>query len=156
MAACGSDAKLVTEKSEQKAVWEVREAGLAVTAHVPGQGDTWPGWEDPRGCTEGLGKYLRALKALFHKHGYEAAVYGHFGDGLVHCRINFDLRTEAGIANWRTFLDEAADLVVRFGGSLSGEHGDGEARAELLKKCTGRNSWPHSANSARSGIRTNA
>ena len=86
---------------------------------------------------EDLGDYLRELKALFHKHGYEASVYGHFGDGLVHCRVDFDLRTEAGLSDWRHFLDEAADLVVRYGGSLSGEHGDGQARAALLEKMYG-------------------
>ena len=80
-----------------------------------------------------LGGYLRDLKKLFHKHGYDASVYGHFGDGLVHCRIPFDLRTEQGLKNWQKFLKEAADLVVRYGGSISGEHGDGQARGALLE-----------------------
>ena len=137
MKAQDRDAKLVSDKAQQKMVWQVREAGLAVTAHVPGQGETWPGWEDSAVAPKDLGRYLRALKALFHKHGYEAAVYGHFGDGLVHCRVNFDLRSEAGLANWQRFLEEAADLVVSLGGSLSGEHGDGEARGQLLERMYG-------------------
>ena len=133
----GHSGRLVTDRAKQMEVWEVREAALAVTAHVPGQGDTWPGWEDSAVRRDDLGGYLRELKALFHKHGYEASVYGHFGDGLVHCRVNFDLRSEAGLANWQRFLEEAADLVVKYGGSLSGEHGDGQARAQLLERMYG-------------------
>lgn len=133
----GRDAKLVVDPEQQAKIWEVREAALAATAHVPDFPETHPGWEDSAVSRENLGRYLRELKALYHKHGYEASVYGHFGDGLVHCRVPFDLRTESGLANWQRFLDEAADLVVRYGGSLSGEHGDGQARASLLEKMYG-------------------
>jgi FAD/FMN-containing dehydrogenase len=129
--------ELDTNERRQK-IWAVREAALAATAWVPDQPDTWPVWEDSAVHRDNLGDYLRALKALFHKCGYEASIYGHFGDGLVHCRIDFDLRDRRGIETWRRFLDEAADLVVRFGGSLSGEHGDGEARAALIEKMYGR------------------
>src|SRR5581483_9313711 len=128
---------LVRDKQKQHEIWLLREAGLPATAHVPDKPETWPGWEDSAVPREALGRYLRELKDLFHKHGYEASVYGHFGDGLVHCRVPFDLRTEAGLANWQRFLDEAADLVVRYGGSLSGEHGDGQARAALIGKMYG-------------------
>lgn len=133
----GHDAKLVAAPAQQAKIWEVREAALAATAHVPGQPETHPGWEDSAVSRENLGRYLRELKALYHKHGYEASVYGHFGDGLVHCRVPFDLRTESGLANWQRFLEEAADLIVHYGGSLSGEHGDGQARASLLEKMYG-------------------
>src|SRR4029079_4845374 len=97
-----------------------------------------PGWEDSAVRRGDLGKYLREFKALLHRHGYEASLYGHFGDGLVHCRIDFDLHSEDCLHNWRNFLNEAADLVVRYGGTLSGEHGDGQARAALLEKMYGR------------------
>jgi len=137
MKARGHACNLVRDKAEQQKVWDVREAALAVTAHVPGEGPTWPGWEDSAVRPDQLGDYLRELKALFHKHGYEASVYGHFGDGLVHCRINFDLSTEQGLKNWQAFLEEAANLVVKYGGSLSGEHGDGEARGALLERMYG-------------------
>lgn len=137
MTARGHACNLVRDKAKQQEVWDVREAALAVTAHVPGEGPTWPGWEDSAVRRENLGDYLRELKALFHRHGYEASVYGHFGDGLVHCRINFDLSTEAGLKNWQAFLEQAADLVVKYGGSLSGEHGDGEARGALLERMYG-------------------
>ncbi|MGY4158483.1 FAD/FMN-containing dehydrogenase/Fe-S oxidoreductase [Bradyrhizobium sp. USDA 4461] len=133
----GHATKLVADHKEQAKIWEVREAALAATAHVPNFPESHPGWEDSAVRREDLGRYLRELKTLFHKHGYEASVYGHFGDGLIHCRVPFDLRTEAGLANWQRFLDEAADLVVRYGGSLSGEHGDGQARASLLEKMYG-------------------
>ena len=132
---CGT--ALLRDKSKQREIWELREAALAATAHVPDMPEAWPGWEDSAVPREALGNYLRDLKALFGKYGYKASVYGHFGDGLVHCRIPFNLRTEGGVAAWRHFLDEAADLVVRYGGSLSGEHGDGEARGALLEKMYG-------------------
>lgn len=137
MVAKGHTGRVVSDKEKQQEVWEVREASLAVTAHVPGMGHTWPGWEDSAVFPENLGAYLREFVALLHSHGYQASVYGHFGDGLIHCRINFDLSDEEGLANWRRFLDQAADLVVKYGGSLSGEHGDGQARAELLEKMYG-------------------
>jgi FAD/FMN-containing dehydrogenase/Fe-S oxidoreductase len=130
----GHDGRCIADRGKQAKLWELREAALAVTAHKP---DTWPGWEDSAVPREALGTYLRELKALFNRYGYDASVYGHFGDGLVHCSINFDLRTERGVAAWRSFLDEAAALVVKHGGSFSGEHGDGQARGELLVKMYG-------------------
>lgn len=133
----GHACNVISDKAKQKEVWDVREAGLAVTTHVPGQRATWPGWEDSAVRPDRLGDYLRELKALFHAHGYDASVYGHFGDGLIHCRINFDLSTEAGLKNWQAFLENAADLVVKYGGSISGEHGDGEARGALLERMYG-------------------
>lgn len=133
----GNACNVVVDDDKQQEVWDVREAALAVTAHVPGEGQTWPGWEDSAVRPDQIGNYLRDLKALFHKHGYEASVYGHFGDGLVHCRVDFDLSSEQGLKNWQAFLEEAADLVVSYGGSLSGEHGDGEARGALLERMYG-------------------
>jgi FAD/FMN-containing dehydrogenase/Fe-S oxidoreductase len=133
-AAKGHDGRIVRGDAQQAKLWELREAALAVTAHKP---DTWPGWEDSAVPRAALGTYLRELKALFRRYGYDASVYGHFGDGLVHCSINFDLRTETGVATWRRFLDDAAALVVKHGGSFSGEHGDGQARGELLVKMYG-------------------
>ncbi|HEY1384555.1 MAG TPA: FAD-binding and (Fe-S)-binding domain-containing protein [Dongiaceae bacterium] len=133
----GRAGALIDSPADQKKIWEVREAGLAATAHVPNFPETWPGWEDTAVRRADLGNYLRELIALFKAHGYKASVYGHFGDGLIHCRVPFNLRTEAGLKNWQQFLDQAADLVVRYGGSLSGEHGDGQARAALLEKMYG-------------------
>ncbi|UUP16714.1 FAD-binding and (Fe-S)-binding domain-containing protein [Nitratireductor thuwali] len=129
--------RLLTDPSEQESVWHIRESGLGATAFVPGRQDNWPGWEDSAVPPERVGDYLRDLKALFGRYGYRASLYGHFGQGCIHCRINFDIQTQAGVAKWRSFLDEAADLVVSYGGSFSGEHGDGQARAELLPKMFG-------------------
>ena len=135
----GHATTLVRKPEQQRKIWEVRDAALGVTAHVPGTAEGHPGWEDSAVRRDNLGQYLRQLKALFHKYGYEqVSVYGHFGDGLIHCRIPFRLRTEEGVRAWRRFLGEAADLVVKFGGTLSGEHGDGQARAALLEKMYGR------------------
>ncbi|QYJ15767.1 hypothetical protein Rxycam_01595 [Rubrobacter xylanophilus DSM 9941] len=118
-------------------IWGIREDGLGATAYVPGQGDHWEGWEDAAVPPERLGEYLRDFRDLLDRYGYHTSLYGHFGDGCVHCRIDFDLKTAEGIARWRSFIDEAADLVVSYGGSLSGEHGDGQSRAELLPKMYG-------------------
>lgn len=129
--------RLLTDTESQESVWRVREGGLGATAFVPGRGDNWPGWEDSAVPPEKLGDYLRDLRELFRRYGYSAAMYGHFGQGCLHCRVNFDVRTEAGVRTWRAFLNAAADLVVRYGGSFSGEHGDGQSRAALLPKIFG-------------------
>jgi FAD/FMN-containing dehydrogenase/Fe-S oxidoreductase len=118
-------------------VWRMREAGAGASSFPPGGGDRWTGWEDAAVPPGREGDYLRDFERLLERYGYRTALYGHFGQGCIHCRIDFDLRTEDGIARWRRFLDEAADLVVSYGGSLSGEHGDGQARAELLPKMFG-------------------
>jgi FAD/FMN-containing dehydrogenase/Fe-S oxidoreductase len=124
--------KLYDDPPVEKKIWKVRESGLGATAHVPNKPITWEGWEDSSVPPENLGKYLRALRALFDRYGYECDLYGHFGQGCVHTRIDFDLETAAGIAKYIEFLHEAAHLVVSMGGSISGEHGDGQSKAELL------------------------
>lgn len=129
--------KLFTDPREQEAIWRVRESGLGATANVPGRDDNWPGWEDSSVPPERVGEYLRALSDLYDRYGYEAALYGHFGQGCIHTRINFGMRDEQGVKRWRRFMDDGAELVARFGGSLSGEHGDGQARAALLPKMFG-------------------
>jgi FAD/FMN-containing dehydrogenase/Fe-S oxidoreductase len=129
--------RVFTSADMQKKIWKVREAGLGATSRSPQIGTTHPGWEDAAVPPEKLSDYLREFRDLMHKHGYEAALYGHFGDGCVHCRINFDLGSETGVYRWRRFMKEAADLVVGYGGSLSGEHGDGQVRAELLPRMYG-------------------
>jgi FAD/FMN-containing dehydrogenase/Fe-S oxidoreductase len=130
--------KLFDDPAEEARIWKVREGGLGSTAWVPGHPDTWEGWEDSAVPPANIGPYLREFNQLLDRYGYETALYGHFGQGCVHCRIPFDLYTADGIRAFRSFLDEAADLVVKFGGSLSGEHGDGQSRAELLPKMFGK------------------
>ncbi len=129
--------RLVTDSEEMQHIWEVRESALGATAFVPGEHDTWPGWEDSAVAPARLGDYLRELRSLYDKYDYNPALYGHFGQGCVHCRVDFDLVSAAGIRKWRSFMEEATDLCVRYGGSLSGEHGDGQARAEFLYKMFG-------------------
>ncbi|MGO4572626.1 FAD-binding and (Fe-S)-binding domain-containing protein [Microvirga sp. 2TAF3] len=133
----GVDPKLIRDKEQQKRIWNVRDDSLGAESYVPNHPDTWPGWEDSAVSPDQLGDYIRELKALFHKYGYDPVIYGHFGGGVVHCAIAFDLYDEPGIKQWRKFLDEAAELVVRHDGSLSGEHGDGQARGALLEKMYG-------------------
>jgi FAD/FMN-containing dehydrogenase/Fe-S oxidoreductase len=129
--------RLLTDKAEAKLVWRVRESGLGVVSHVPGEPFAWEGWEDSAVAPEKLGSYMRALTRLMTKHGYRGIYYGHFGHGCVHVRINFDFATAEGIRTFRAFIEEAADLVVSYGGSFSGEHGDGQSRAEFWPKMFG-------------------
>src|SRR5580698_2982499 len=128
---------LYTQKQQVKRVWEVRESALGATSHVAGEAMSWEGWEDAAVAPEQLGGYLRDLRKMFAAYGYKGSLYGHFGHGCVHTRINFDLQSKEGIAKFRKFMEEAADLVVGYGGSISGEHGDGQARGELLPKMFG-------------------
>jgi len=120
-----------------KRIWEIRESSLGATSHVPGEPLNWEGWEDAAVAPEKLGAYLRDLRKMMADFNYKGSLYGHFGHACVHTRLNFDLQSEEGIAKYRKFVEEAADLVVSYGGSLSGEHGDGQARAELLPKMFG-------------------
>lgn len=129
--------ELVARREREEKIWEVRESGLGATAFVPGLPDTWAGFEDAAVHPDQLGPYLSEFKKLLDRYQYNASTYGHFGQGLVHCRIPFDLVTPHGISKYRAFIDEAADLVVAHGGSISGEHGDGQARARLLQKMYG-------------------
>ena len=129
--------KLLTDKKEQQNLWDVREAALGATAFVPGEKDTWPGWEDSAVAPEKVGQYLRDLRKLYDKYDYNPSLYGHFGQGCIHCRVDFDLVSEAGVKKYRSFMDEATDLIVRYDGSFSGEHGDGQSRAEFLGKMFG-------------------
>ncbi|KFE64783.1 FAD-binding and (Fe-S)-binding domain-containing protein [Hyalangium minutum] len=129
--------RLYDKPDVEHLIWEVRESGLGATAFIPGEPDAWEGWEDSAVAPDQLGAYLREFKKLLGSFGYRTALYGHFGQGCLHCRINFDFTTRAGIQKYRRFVEEAADLVVKHHGSLSGEHGDGQSRAELLPKMFG-------------------
>ncbi len=131
------DVAFFDDPAREDELWQVREAGLGATAHVPGQPDTWPGWEDSAIAPDRAGDYLRDLEQLYEQFGYAGptapALYGHFGQGCIHTRIPFDLTHADGVAHYRDFVEQAARLVTRYGGSLSGEHGDGQARGELLE-----------------------
>lgn len=129
--------KLFDDPDQEELVWQVRESGLGATAHEPDGTDTWPGWEDSAVPPDEVAPYLSDLRELYRRYGFEASLYGHFGQGCIHTRIPFDLVSAEGVAQFRSFLDDAADLVLSYGGSLSGEHGDGQARADMLPKMFG-------------------
>ncbi|MBI5545236.1 MAG: FAD-binding protein, partial [Deltaproteobacteria bacterium] len=129
--------RLFDDPTQERMVWKVRESGLGATAHVPGKRVAWEGWEDSAVPPEQLARYLHDLRRLLDEYQYQGALYGHFGQGCVHTRIDFELRTREGIDRFRSFVDRAADLVLKYDGSLSGEHGDGQSRAELLPKMFG-------------------
>ena len=123
--------------SEARHIWRLREAGPRAAAFAPGAPAEWEGWDDSAVAPEKLGAYLRDLRRLLDRYGYRTAFYGHYGHGCIHMRINFDLESENGIRRYAEFVDQAADLVVSYGGSLSGEHGDGQSRGALLPKMFG-------------------
>jgi FAD/FMN-containing dehydrogenase/Fe-S oxidoreductase len=124
-------------KSEAKAVWRIRESGPRAAGGGPGMPPRFEGWDDAAVAPDKLGPYLRELRQLLDSYNYQAAYYGHFGDGCIHMQVSFDLFSEKGIRNYAEFIERAADLVVKYGGSLSGEHGDGQARGSLLPKMFG-------------------
>ena len=133
----GAPAFRLYTKAEARGVWQIREAGPRASAFAPGAAAQWDGWDDSAVAPEKLGAYLRDLRALLDEFHYQSAFYGHFGHGCVHMRVSFDLESENGIRKYSEFIERAADLVISYGGSLSGEHGDGQSRASLLPKMFG-------------------
>ncbi len=124
----------ITDAADTAAIWSIREQGASATAmsldpHAP---DPVVGWEDTAVDPLQLGNYLREFQALVDQYEYTTSLYGHFGDGCIHARITFDTRSTDGVQHWRQFSHDMAHLVVKYGGSLSGEHGDGQAKAEFL------------------------
>ncbi|MEV0638785.1 FAD-binding and (Fe-S)-binding domain-containing protein [Streptomyces sp. NPDC050619] len=131
------DALVVTDPAAQRALWRIREDASGTATRMPDGSEAWPGWEDCAVPPARLGAYLREFRGLLGTHGLRGTPYGHFGDGCIHVRIDFDLLTQPGVARFRRFSEDLAELVVAHGGSLSGEHGDGLARSELLPKMYG-------------------
>jgi FAD/FMN-containing dehydrogenase/Fe-S oxidoreductase len=121
--------RLITGRAEQDALWQIREDGAGLAGRSLGR-PAYSGWEDAAVPPARLGAWLREFDALLHEHGLSGVPYGHFGDGCVHARIDFTF--DDGGARFRSFVTEAAHAVAAHGGSLSGEHGDGRARSELL------------------------
>ena len=129
----GTDAVAVVPAGPQAdALWRIRADGAGLGGRTPSGAQGWPGWEDAAVPPERLGAYLRDFEALMADHGVDGLLYGHFGDGCMHVRIDLPLQSPEGIAPSRDFLVASAQLVTSYGGSLSGEHGDGRARGELL------------------------
>ena len=127
-----TEARVVTDPLEARRLWAIREAGAGIVTRLPDGGEAWPGWEDSAVPPTRLREYLTDLYALLDELGLRGIPFGHFGEGCVHIRISFDFVTGAGMAVYREFITRAAELVHGYGGSLSGEHGDGRARSELL------------------------
>jgi FAD/FMN-containing dehydrogenase/Fe-S oxidoreductase len=131
VAAVGVPSRIVTDPREQAALWRIREDGAGLAARSLSR-PAHSGWEDAAVPPARLGDYLRDFETLLDEHGLDTVPYGHFGDGCVHARIDFELTDDQGRAGFRRFTEAAADLVASYGGSMSGEHGDGRARSELL------------------------
>ncbi|HWD02808.1 MAG TPA: FAD-binding and (Fe-S)-binding domain-containing protein [Amycolatopsis sp.] len=123
---------VLDDPAAQRRLWRIREEGAGLATRLADGAEAWPGWEDAAVPPERLGSYLRGFKELMGEHDLRSVVYGHYGEGCLHVRLDFDLLSDPGKARFRQFLEQAADLVAAHGGSLSGEHGDGQARSELL------------------------
>ncbi|MFF8846361.1 FAD-binding and (Fe-S)-binding domain-containing protein [Streptomyces sp. NPDC015127] len=124
--------EVVTDPARARRLWRIREDGAGLATRLPDGSEAWPGWEDAAVPPDRLGSYLRRFARLLQRYDLRGAVYGHFGEGCLHVRIDFDFTTEQGTAVFRAFVTDAAKLIAEHGGSLSGEHGDGQARSELL------------------------
>lgn len=129
------DTLVVTDAAEAAAIWRIREDGAGLAARTHDGRPAHAGWEDAAVPPERLGEYLREFEALLDQHGLQGVPYGHFGDGCVHVRIDFPFGEgdDRGRGRYRSFVEDAARLVAGYGGSVSGEHGDGRARSELLR-----------------------
>jgi Fe-S oxidoreductase/FAD/FMN-containing dehydrogenase len=130
--------RLGTDPRAQAVLWRCRRDGTGLATRRADGAEAWAGWEDAAVPPEKLGTYLRQLDDLMERYQLTGASYGHFGEGCMHMRMDFDLLTPAGVSAYRDFVQDATDLVVSLGGSVSGEHGDGRARSELLERMYGR------------------
>lgn len=131
-AGLGLDALVVEDAATQARLWRIREDGAGMAGRSPADRPAWPGWEDAAVPPEMLGSYLARFDELVTSYAMTSAPFGHFGDGCMHVRLDYPLERPDGAAVLRAFLTDAAKLVGEYGGSLSGEHGDGRARSELL------------------------
>ena len=138
----GATASLVTDAGAQAVLWRCRRDAAGLATRRADGAEAWGGWEDAAVPPARLADYLRGLDELMGRYGYSGASYGHFGEGCMHMRIDFDLLSESGVAAYRSFVEQATDLVVALGGSVSGEHGDGRARGELLGRMYGADTVP--------------
>ncbi|MGI8414628.1 MAG: FAD-linked oxidase C-terminal domain-containing protein [Nakamurella sp.] len=130
-------ASMVSDPAAQSVLWRCRRDGTGLATRRVDGAEAWAGWEDAAVPPQRLGEYLRRLDELLDQHGLSGDSYGHFGEGCMHMRIDFDLLSAAGITRYRDFIEQAAELVISLGGSVSGEHGDGRARSELLSRMYG-------------------
>ena len=124
--------RIVPDPKEATRLWAIRADGAGLAGRTEENVEAWPGWEDAAIPPRNLGAYLRELDLLLERHGISGQKYGHFGEGCVHMRLDFPLRKDGKV--FRAFMEAAADLAVKYEGTITGEHGDGRARSELLSR----------------------
>jgi FAD/FMN-containing dehydrogenase len=145
--------RVIEDPSDQTAVWKIREAGVG-SSHIPNVEEAWPSWEDAAVPPDRLGPYLRDFKKLCERYGYGYTVFGHFGDGCIHARMTFGLRTAEGVAKFRAYMEEAADLCLAQAARFPASTATVRPRASCCRKCSGPSSSRRFVSSSRSGIRT--
>jgi FAD/FMN-containing dehydrogenase/Fe-S oxidoreductase len=128
---------IVVDPRAQGVLWRCRGDATGLATRRADGAEAWGGWEDAAVPPDKLSTYLRRLDELLSRYQLSGASYGHFGEGCMHMRIDFDLLTSAGVSTYRSFIEDACDIVVSLGGSVSGEHGDGRARSALLERMYG-------------------
>ena len=126
------DYRIVPDAKEAAALWRIRADGVGLAGRTPGGNQAWPGWEDAAVPPKNLGPYLEDFENLMAQYDIVGLPYGHFGDGCVHVRMDFPFGQPGGVNTFEAFMEDAAALVSSYGGSISGEHGDGRARGALL------------------------
>lgn len=134
----GATHVITDDPATTRALWRVREDGSGLATRAANGTEAWAGWEDAAVPPDNLAAYLTDFRDLMREHGRTGVLYGHFGEGCAHVRIDWPLHEPGGIAGYRSFVEDAADLVASHGGSVSGEHGDGRARSELLSRMYSR------------------
>lgn len=132
--ASGNAVMIYPPGADAAAIWRIRADGAGLGGRTPQGDQAWPGWEDAAVPPGNLAAYLQDFQKLLEKFELDGLLYGHFGDGCVHVRLNMPLGSAAGLGKSRDFLLAAAQLVGKYRGSISGEHGDGRARSQLLPK----------------------
>jgi FAD/FMN-containing dehydrogenase/Fe-S oxidoreductase len=131
-AAATNDIMVLPAGPQARTLWQLRADGSGYAGRTASGKQAWPGWEDAAVPPENLGTYMRELEKLMAASNLQGVPFGHFGDGCIHVRIDFPLERES--STFRSFIEDATDLVLKLGGSPSGEHGDGRARSEMLTR----------------------
>jgi Fe-S oxidoreductase len=129
--------RMETDPPEQARIWSLREAALGLSMAMKEDAKSIPFVEDTAVAPEQLSEYIGKFLNLLRAHETTAGIYAHASVGCLHVRPVIDMKTESGVRKFEAIANEVADLVLEYGGALSGEHGDGLVRSPFLQKMFG-------------------